>query len=266
MKRIFLALAIAAASLGANAQQLWTSAEFKVPLTKKLTAGIEAEYRTTDRLSSTERWSLDAGISYHMKSYLKFDAGYKFINGYREDEFTTKLRDITEHPKKPYRHYFTPGYQLRRHRIYVSATGSVKLGKVSLSLRERYQFTHRIGKEYTRYYINSPLPDNDFTADDFLASGTEQERVKAATDKHTLRSRVEAEYSFSKKSRFKPFASVEMYNTMNDSFKSEKTRYTAGCGYKIDSHNSIDLFYRFIREYADRNNINVIGIGYSFKL
>ncbi|MDE6344902.1 MAG: DUF2490 domain-containing protein [Muribaculaceae bacterium] len=267
MKKILTLIVITAATaFGASAQQLWTSAEFKMPVTKKITAGVEAEYRTTDRLSSTERWTINASVAYRMKSYLKFDAGYRYINGYRDDEFSTKMRDITEHPKKPYRHYYTPGYQQQRHRAYISATGSVKAGKLSISLRERYQFSHRIGKDYTRYYINSSLPTHDFTKDDFMTSGTLQERIKEARNKHSLRSRIEAEYTFSKKCRFKPYASIEMYNTLNDKFRSDKTRYTAGCSYKINPHNSIDLFYRFVREYEGSTNINVIGVGYCFKL
>ncbi|MDE6544300.1 MAG: DUF2490 domain-containing protein [Muribaculaceae bacterium] len=266
MKKILLTLAIAAASLGATAQQLWTSAEIKIPITKKFTAAVEAEYRTHNGFSPTERWTVNALVAYRAKSFLKFDAGYKFINGYLEDEFKTKLRDITEHPKKPYRHYYTPGYTMRRNRVYVSATGSMKLGKLSLSLRERYQFTHRIGKDYTRYYINSSSADNDFSVDDFLTSGVEQERIKVAKDKHVLRSRIEAEYTIKKKSPFKPYISVELYNALNNGFECDQSRYTAGCSYKINSHNSLDLFYRFKREHTDRANINIIGLGYTFRL
>lgn len=266
MKKALITLALSAACLAGSAQQLWTSAEMKLPISKKLTAGIEAEYRTHNGFSPTERWTLNASLAYRPLSALKLDAGYKYINGYTEDEFTTKLRDVSLHPKKPYRHYYTPGYTMRRNRVYFSATGSVKLGKLSLSLRERYQFTHRVGKDFTRYYVNSSSPDNNMSASDFLESGVEQERLKVAKDKHVLRSRVEAEYTIKKKSPFKPFVSVEVYNTMSNSFEMEQTRYTAGCSYRINGHNSVDLFYRFKRDHADRNNINVIGVGYSFKL
>jgi Protein of unknown function (DUF2490). len=266
MKKIILALAIVIGSMSTTAQQLWTSADVKIPINKRITATVEAEYRTHNKLSSSERWALSAALAYRPTSHLKFDIGYKFINSYTEDEFHTKLRDVNLHPKKPYRHYYTPEYMLRRNRIFLSATGSIKLGKLALSLRERYQFTHRNSKDYTRYYINSSTPNHTLSEDDFLTTGSEQERVKVAKDKHSLRSRIEAEYTIKKKCRFTPFASAEIYNTINRSWECDQSRYTAGCSYKINSHNSLDLFYRFIREHIDKSSINVIGIGYSFKL
>ena len=90
MKKIILALAIVIGSMSTTAQQLWTSADVKIPITKRITATVEAEYRTHNKLSSSERWALSAALAYRPTSHLKFDIGYKFINSYTEDEFHTK--------------------------------------------------------------------------------------------------------------------------------------------------------------------------------
>ena len=46
-------------------------------------------------------------------------------------------------------------------------------------------------------------------------------------------------------------------------------RYTAGCDFKINKQNHIDLYYRFvdIRENDNFNNrdSHVLGVGYQFK-
>ena len=121
MKKIILALAIVIGSMSTTAQQLWTSADVKIPITKRITATVEAEYRTHNKLSSSERWALSAALAYRPTSHLKFDIGYKFINSYTEDEFHTKLRDVNLHPKKPYRHaeaqpYFSIGHRVDKTR------------------------------------------------------------------------------------------------------------------------------------------------------
>ena len=51
MKKIILALAIVIGSMSTTAQQLWTSADVKIPITKRITATVEAEYRTHIKLS-----------------------------------------------------------------------------------------------------------------------------------------------------------------------------------------------------------------------
>ena len=84
-------------------------------------------------------------------------------------------------------------------------------------------------------------------------------------NRQILRSRIQAEYKHKKKCLVTPFASVELYSDLADGFASSKVRYTAGADFRIDKHNSLSAFYRFVDRIHSRNT-NVIGIGYCYKL
>lgn len=81
-----------------------------------------------------------------------------------------------------------------------------------------------------------------------------------------LRSRLEAEYNI-RKSRFTPFASYELYNSLSSGFSRDKSRWTVGTDYKFNKRHSLSLFYRYIDTQDDDDpSTHIIGIGYKFKL
>lgn len=238
MKTKLLALLVCLVSLPAVGQELWTSASFKTSFGSHWGAGAEVEYRTHNHLKSSERATIGVDAEYKHQ-FFKIDAGYKYMHGQSLEETTRKGNII-------------PPYWIGRHRIFTSVTGKLKLGRFGLSLRERYQFTHRLGKWVPKY-----ASDGVTTKDDEWIN---------PKDKHTLRSRLECEYNI-RKSKFTPFVSAELYDNLSDGFAVEKVRYTLGTEYKINRHNRVEIFYRFIHETeTGTDNINVIGIGYTFKL
>lgn len=220
------------------AQELWTSADIKKSFSKHWGVGAEIEYRTHDKLSSTERWAFGVNGEYK-HSYFKVDAGYKYMINHALEEITKKGNIISP-------------YWIGRHRVYASLTGKVKLGRFELSLRERYQFTHRLGKWVPKFASDGVTPKDD-----------EWITIK---DKHILRSRLACDYNI-RKSRFTPFATVELYDNLGENFAIEKVRYTVGSEFKINKKNRVELFYRFIQGVeTGADNSHVIGVGYSFKL
>lgn len=226
--------------LTGRAQALWTSAEFRAPLSKTWRVGAEAEYRTADGLDGSDRWSLAVGADYRLK-FLRLDIGYKFIEK-RTDETATRKGNII------------PAYWTDRHRLYASVTGKLNIGRLTLSLRERYQFTRRMGKWVPKY-----------ASDGVTAKDDEHISFKSNS---ILRSRIAADYNI-RKSRFTPEASVEFFDNLDDGFRVDKIRFTAGTDFRINRHNSLSIFYRYIlvpsRSDSDDRG-NVIGIGYVFKL
>ncbi len=221
----------------AKSQQLWLSAEGRANITKNLRADVEVEHRSKDQFKATSRWSAGAGLSYKCLSWLRVGASYKFIYDRDGDETTKKGNKISA--------YWQPG-----HRLQVIATGSLNLGKFELSLREAYQYTH-----FTDQYVKK-----------FSSSGTQKDDEYIEVDnRHLLRSRLQAEYKYKKNAIVRPFAAIELYNDFSDGFSIRKVRYTAGADFRIDKHNSLSAFYRFI-DRRKSNNDNVIGIGYQFKL
>lgn len=239
LKKLYIAAVFAVfACLPATAQELWTSAAFKTSFGKNWGVGAEAEYRTHDGLKSSERVTFGVSGEYKQR-YFKVDAGYKYMLGHTLEE-TTKKGNIV------------PPYWIGRHRAYVSLTGRVKLGRFELSLRERYQFTHRLGKWVPK----------------FEGDGVTQKEDEwvSPKDKNVLRSRLQCDYNI-RKSPFTPYVGIEMYNDLGSGFSVEKVRYTVGSEYKINKKNRVELFYRFVQGVgAGNSNSNVIGVGYSFKL
>lgn len=224
-----------------SAQAVWVSGEFKYSPVKKFGVSAEAEYRSSDGLEGTDRITLGVGVDYKPFKFLKFDAGYDYLRQHKESEITKRGNII-------------PDYWVNRHRGYFAATGSINLGQFEISLRERYQFTRRIGKWVPKFDSDGTTPKDD--------------EYIPYKNKHILRSRIECDYNI-RKSRFSPFVSVELYDNLSEQFAIDKVRYTAGCNYKINKHNRVELFYRYIQ--VPKSNVsedcqNVIGIEYTFKL
>lgn len=225
-------------AVASQAQSLWTSAAAEFDVAKNLDGFVEGEYRTNDGMSSTERWTLGAGLDYKFCPYFKMGVSYKFIDR-QVDSRTTKKGNIVES-------YWQP-----RHRFAVDATGSYKFGRLKLSLRERYQFTHNTEQTVAK-----------FDGDDGTRKSDE---VIEAKDKQVLRSRLKAEYDI-RKSAFSPFVSAELYSSLDDGLSTEKMRFTIGTDISLSKRHSINVFYRYVDSHnADEDDLNVIGVGYKFK-
>lgn len=223
-----------------KAQSLWTSAEMKMKVTKGMNVFVEGEYRTHDGMSSTERWSGTVGLDYKVFRYLKLTAGYSYIHQHTETEVTKKGNII-------------PPYWQPKHRGIFALTGSYDWNNFSFSLRERYQYTYRTEQYVPKFDSDGVTPKSD--------------ELVEAKHKHVLRSKFEVEYKISKKCKFTPYVSAELYNLLSDGFAKEKMRYTVGTAYKINKKHSLDVFYRHIDATDDdEDGGHVIGVGYKFKL
>lgn len=193
-----------------------------VDVTKKIVPGLslslEEEFRLRDNLGEADRFSTTLDLSYKPWKFLKLGGAYNLIN---------------------YNHE-TKGWEVR-HRYYFYATGSYRIDRFTVSLRERFQSTYRVGIKETS---------------------------KRANPKLYLRSRLEVEYDI-RNCKFEPYASVELYNTLNDpqGNKMNKLKYTAGSKYKLNKRNSLQLYYRYInfKDDDEANGKHMIGLGYSYK-
>ncbi len=134
------------------------------------------------------------------------------------------------------------GYWENRHRFYGEIDGQFKIYRVTMSLKEKVQSTYRSGVDATETRANPKM---------------------------YIRSKLSAEYNL-KKSRFNPYVSAEIYNTINDPQKNEitKIKYTFGTKFRINEKNSLNLFYRYSSEKNDDDveGANILGITYSIDL
>jgi hypothetical protein len=217
---------------------IWTSIGAEKKIDKKLSVGVEAEFRTRNSSKTADRWTGSISASYKLLDWLKLGAGYKFI-------YNNNGEKITYHKDGSYNNW-RPSYWGTRHRFYADLTSTLKLDRFDISLRERWQYTYRPEQTTTRYdFDNSWWEDTDVSS----------------KNSHVLRSRLQVKYNI-RKSKITPFANVELYNN----WSLDKVRYTVGAEWKIAKQHEISAFYRYQYEkQANEANKHVLGIGYTFK-
>ena len=266
MKYKLFFLALVTFPIGALAQSddfgtiLSVEADHKV--NKKFNVGVEAEMRTRDDVKTIDRWSAGVNASYKLTSWLKATAGYTFLydnnvkySYYDEDdvEVTRGLLDIGTLKR-------SAEYWGNRHRFHVSLTGSYKIGKFDLSLRERAQYTYKpeCTVDYRTIYFDED--EEEYMPEGFSDGISHTYKSK---DKMVLRSRLQAEYK-TKGFPITPYASVELFNGMD----LQKVRYTIGYDYKINKNHSMELYYRYQHVNSDddnETNRHYVGLSYQVK-
>ncbi len=249
-KSILAGAIIMVSAMAAPAQTLLGGAEISKKLPLGLSAGAGVEYRSMNWLKNTEQWSAEASLGYKPIKYLKVGVGYKFIQA------CTPAGENSDG-------YTSPRYWDSKHRVSVSLTGQWKpSGKLTLSLRERWQYTYRPAHDVPQF--NEGFPWGNKTVSE--------------KSTHILRSRLQAEYKPRKKSRWTPFVNFELYSRMAEinHTKSKRTgaafcdkwRLAAGTEFKINKRNGLELFYRYANqsEPDENDSAHTIALVYSFSL
>ena len=211
---------------------------------------VEAEFqlRMRDNFSSVDRLQTTLSLNYEVGDYFAIGADYVLING---------------------RNNRNDGWEKPRHRINANFEGSVRVGCVELSLRERLQTTFRTDSV------------NHFEKSDPAL---------------ILRSKLEAEYHI-RHSKWSPYVLFELHNTLNApavvynykqaelSYDNYVTRYRVGAGvkYRISHNHRLEFYYIFdydrsikidykgnlgyLKSYVRENEMrHIFGISYKFKL
>ena len=243
MKRYFSIFIFAVcASLTSFAQSdfgIWTSIGAEKKLWKGLSASVEGEFRSRNDSKSVDRWAASVAMGYKFCPYLKANASYSFLYLNHTAEYTSKGNYIPE--------YWSP-----RNRFKFSLTGSYKFHRFQVSLREAFQYTHRAAITVPKY------------SDETLSNQKKDEEINGKS-KNVLRSMMQVAYNI-RKSKFSPFASLEFYNSLDNGFSCEKTRWTVGSEYEFNKHNEIEAYYRYQNHSDDDEpNGHVLGLGYKFK-
>ena len=220
---------------------MWYEVAAEKKLSKKWSGGVEAMFRSRNNLRTADRWSLAVDAEYKIVKKLKASAGYVFLRDNNQEEMDLKS-DGFRYNK------WTPSYWGTRHRFHLDLAGSYDVGRLSLSLRERWQYTYRPEVEGKKY---------DFDDDTWKA-------VKGK-GKHLLRSRLQLEYDIAQ-CKFDPFANVEMFN---DNSGILKMRYQVGIDYKYRKQHAFSLTYRYQNVNADDDdhevNSHLLGLSYKYK-
>ena len=221
---------------------LIASVEASHKFSKKLSAGLETEFRSRNNFRTADRVSIGGDVSYKVLSWLKACAGYTLLIDNNREKLTYQDDGVSYNN-------WRPSYWGLRHRFNVSLTASYKIQRVELSLRERWQYTYR----------HSKIIDNF----DFDEGEWEDYEVKGK-GKNVLRSRLQAEWDIPK-CKFDPFANVEFHTTRD----LEKTRFIIGVNHSLKKKHNFKLYYRYQNVNGngddDEPNIHMVGLGYTYK-
>lgn len=249
--RILFASGLMLIASAAGAQTLLGGAEISHKFNFGLSLGAGVEYRSADWFKHSDQWSAEVSASYKPLKPLKIGLSYKFLQAYTPEQQTSN--------------YQVSDFWGNKHRVSFSVTGEWKPAKVvTLSLRERYQYTYRPEQLVPRFDLDDGSPAGNKTV--------------AAKSKHILRSRIMAEVKPSKKCRWTPYWSFELYSLLAEqnhtkglsgaSHFCDKWRVTCGTDFKINRRNSLDIFYRFAKttDIDELDSPHTIGLIYSFKL
>jgi len=234
-----LCAALFPTSLLADDAGLVASIEASHKFSKKLSAGLEAEFRSRNDFRTADRVSIGGDFSYKLLSWLKASAGYVLLIDNNREDITYQKDGVNFNN-------WRPSYWGLRHRFNVALTASYKIRRVELSLRERWQYTYRPSKMIDNF--------------DFDEGEWEDHEVRGK-GKNVLRSRLQAEWDIPK-CKFDPFANVEFHTTR----ELEKTRFCAGVNYGVKKTHYFKLYYRGqVSNSSEEPNIHMLGLGYTYK-
>lgn len=230
-------------------------AALEIPLGNKWDFNWSEQLRLHNNFGNIDKIVSTVGVGYEPWQFLKVGADYSFVN-----ERNTKTDNNTGVKSAEW------GI---RHRVNIDVTGTLRMGRVKLSLRERLRVQFR-GDSINKYEHPNPAL--------------------------SLRTRLKGSVKL-RNPHWEPYAFVELYHTLNSpapvkNFKEEplayknyvpRLRLAVGTEYKIDNHHRMEFYYmvHFNKSYDARYKANsgdikewslekvcahVIGIDYKFKL
>ena len=229
---------------------IWTEANIEKKINQRLTLEGGLELRTRDDgFGELDRWSVGVGADYKLTDWLKAGVSYSLL-----DDHNHKVNSSG----KKYSDYWG-----LRHRLNATLTLSHQFGDLSVSLRERWQYTYRPEKTVDRYWNYTDEDDDAVYGEPVVKSGATQTHTYNGKAKSKWRNRLQLKYKLTK--QWRPYVSAE--STVGGSGL-DKIRYAAGTEWRVTKQHVLDLYYLYQHSYKDdddEGNRHVLGIGYTFK-
>ncbi len=273
MRKYLLTAGLFLISVSLSAQTNWglrSGIGVEKKITKGLDAAVEAKYYQTDNFSKTDRWSI--GLSLNKRLYrndaktftVKAGLGYRYMNVYKD--WSTKYKDDDEgvenklepqfYINNKYDFNLKNSYVDTRHRFIASVQAAWELGRLKISVREAYQFTHIDSATYSVDKYRHDDGQTNWTDKNYTKiAGSEyyirtDESGKSAQDKRQLRSRIGLDYDIPNW-KFDPFVSYELFNGIDNGFKTEKSRLTAGVEFSFKKMHNFEVAYMWQNQHDD---------------
>lgn len=278
---------LAVPAFGQNNWGLRTGIGLEKSISKGLDASLEAKLHQTDNFRTTDRWSI--GISLSKRLYrnaaktfnVKAAVGYKFLSVYNgwstkfKGDSTLIIADGMEplfYKKRGYDFNYYDTYTQLRHRLTASVQASYELGQFKFSLREMYQYTYADSTDYTVYRYRYASQEKDWTKKGYTKVPSENYYLrtdidgKAASCSNVLRSRINIDYNIPHW-KYDPFISYELFNNIDNGFKAEKSRITAGVDFSFKKKHDFEVAYMWQNQHDDDEPAgSFICLSYKFNL
>lgn len=283
MKRILSLMLGAMAVLSASAQSddfgIWTDVGVEKKFSKKLSLEGGVEARFEDNVSKVTRTGFNLGVTYKPWKFLRFGAGYAFMNDWKDTEVKAKYETDAETGITSFTGYnIDKDFRRNKHRLYIQAVGKVDVGRFTFSLRERLQYTHFRSDKTNRTEYRTPLDEDGKELYEFMGHdiydfnggyyGTKTDTIdsKHHKNRYYVRSRFQVSYNV-KGIPLEPYASIELSNSLHQGFAVKKYRYTIGADYTIKKTHQFGLAYVYNHGTDDDNegDLHAINLSYKFK-
>lgn len=275
---LFFAAFLTLPVLGGDDFGLWTEIGVQKDFSKKFSLDATVEFRAAEKVLLASRWAVSVRTGYKPVKYFSMGAGYVFIHDYSPQEVKADYEEDDDTGNLEYNGYNVDhGYWRNKHRATLDLTGKLPIGRFTLSLRERYQYTHSIATSINRTRFRSPIPasmieNGGYSGDYFEINGEYFGKAKVveiekkSKDRHYLRSRLQLEYNIPHCS-WTPYVSCETSSNLCDALHLDKTRYTLGAEWKISKRHRLDFAYLYEDGVDDDalSDSHVLSIGYKFK-
>lgn len=242
---------IAATPASAREIGFWTSASAEKEIGYGIDGSFGAEYRTIG--NHIDRWGFDLGadrtIWTSSDNAFKLNAGigYKYTRNLTTAKIVWKsISDYNYHNS----------YWRNRSRISLQLAGKYEFDRWDFTLRERYQF-NITGK--ASYVIDKHTKPT--TSQDFIYG--HKEKSKESEKEHIARTQLGAAYDIAH-CKFDPFASMELFNSLSNGMKLEKTKFTLGCDWKITKGQALEGAMVFQNRAADGEPAG-FAVSFSYK-
>ncbi len=270
---LLCAAALCATGRAQNADGgLWLDATVQKSVTKWFSVDAGIDLRLEDNFSTVTRKGFGVGLTFKPIKHVSLGLGYNFLHDYNLSE-TKEKYDEEDGDLKGYN--LNKGYGRNKHRATFDVTGQLPVGRFTISVRERFQYTHFNSACYEQLKYRKEIAESSlggYTGDvyDFAGSHwrkltTENER-KEPKNRYYLRSRFGLEYNI-RHCNWTPYATYEFSNDLSNGMNLDKMRLTAGVEWKITKQHRLDFAYVFNngQDDDDAKDSHILSIGYKFK-
>ena len=247
----------------------WVEVEAEKKINKRIDLTFGLGMRANDNLGEVSRANALISGNYKVCEYLKIGATYQYISDLSRGEVK---EDFKKSNGKFNGYNVDEAFHRTKHRLSFDLSSKVKFGRFSISLRERYQYTHSMSKDIERIRYREEVPGGfDYSSPVYPFGGYEWFEAEVGEDhkthknNHLLRSRIGVEYNIPK-CPLSPFATYEIKTSLQDGGATEETRLIVGTDWKLNKKNTLSIAYVFNdAHYSDDANVHAVSIGYKFK-